>query len=60
MGVELGIWQGRYQNIELPWLRWWNNQGNLLHTGWERCLRRATPTQPLAAKLRELNINPAS
>ena len=24
MGVELGIWQGRYQNVELPWLRWWD------------------------------------
>ncbi len=45
MGVELGIWQERYQNLELPWLRWWDNQGNLLQTGWERCLRRATPTQ---------------
>ncbi|MEH2105786.1 hypothetical protein [Nostoc sp.] len=22
MGVELGICQGRYQNLELPWLRW--------------------------------------
>lgn len=51
MGVELGIWQGRYQNLELPWLRWWGNQGNLLQTGWER-------SQRLAAKLRELNINP--
>lgn len=50
MGVELGIWQGRYQNLELPWLRWWNNQGNLLQTGWERWQR-------LAAKLRELNID---
>ncbi|WP_251955583.1 hypothetical protein [Nostoc commune] len=30
--MELGIWQDRYQNIELPWLRWWDNQGNLLHT----------------------------
>ncbi|MDZ8184370.1 MAG: Uma2 family endonuclease [Nostoc sp. ChiSLP02] len=51
MGVELGIWQGRYQNLELPWLRWWDNQGNMLKTGWERSER-------LAAKLRELNINP--
>ncbi|MBD2676944.1 MULTISPECIES: Uma2 family endonuclease [Nostoc] len=51
MGVELGIWQGRYQNLELPWLRWWDDQGNLLQTGWER-------SQRLAAKLRELNINP--
>ncbi len=34
--VELGIWQGRYQNVELPWLRWWDSQGNLLLTGAER------------------------
>ncbi len=36
LGIELGIWQGRYQNVELPWLRWWDAQGNLLLTGDER------------------------
>jgi len=36
LGVELGIWQGRYQNMELPWLRWWDSEGNLLLTGDER------------------------
>ena len=36
MGVELGIWQGLYQNAELPWLRWWDVEGNLLLTGDER------------------------
>jgi hypothetical protein len=36
IGVELGIWQGRYNNMELPWLRWWDSQGNLLLTGEER------------------------
>ena len=36
LGVELGIWQGQYQNLELPWLRWWDEQGNLLLTGWEK------------------------
>ncbi len=36
LGVELGIWQGQYQNLELPWLRWWDLQGNLLLTGDER------------------------
>jgi Uma2 family endonuclease len=36
MGVEIGIWQGRYQQADLPWLRWWDNQGNLLLTGQER------------------------
>ena len=36
LGVELGIWQGMYQNMELPWLRWWDSQGNLLLSGAER------------------------
>jgi Uma2 family endonuclease len=36
LGVELGIWQGQYQNAELPWLRWWDASGNLLLTGAER------------------------
>lgn len=36
MGVELGIWRGWYQNAELPWLRWWDAEGNLLLTGEER------------------------
>ena len=39
LGVELGIWRGRYQNMELPWLRWWDRQGNLLPTGEERADR---------------------
>ncbi|MBP0017238.1 MAG: Uma2 family endonuclease [Cyanobacteria bacterium SBLK] len=36
LGVELGLWRGRYQNVELPWLRWWDREGNLLLTGEER------------------------
>ncbi|ACC79746.1 Uma2 family endonuclease [Nostoc punctiforme] len=36
LGVELGLWQGVYQNVELPWLRWWDLQGNLLLNGDER------------------------
>ncbi|MGK7929395.1 MAG: Uma2 family endonuclease [Spirulina sp.] len=39
MGVELGIWQGIYKNLDLPWLRWWDLQGNLLLTGEERADR---------------------
>jgi len=34
--VELGIWSGHYKNAELPWLRWWDGEGNLLLTGEER------------------------
>lgn len=36
LGVEVGIWQGRYQNMELPWLRFWDEFGNLLLNGEER------------------------
>lgn len=36
LGVELGIWQGVYQNQEWPWLRWWDARGNLLLTAEER------------------------
>lgn len=36
LGIELGIWQGSYHNIELPWLRLWDLEGNLLLSGEER------------------------
>jgi Uma2 family endonuclease len=39
MGVEIGIWQGHYQSLDLPWLRWWDLQGSLLLTGEERAKR---------------------
>ncbi len=51
LGVELGIWQGQYYNMELPWLRWWDLQGNLLLTREERADR-------LTAQLRSLGIEP--
>jgi Uma2 family endonuclease len=58
MGVELGIWQGHYQNLELPWLRWWDAQGTLLPTGDERANREQQRADRLAAKLRELGFDP--
>jgi Uma2 family endonuclease len=36
LGVELGLWQGNYQNQNFLWLRWWDQDGNLLLTGWEQ------------------------
>jgi Uma2 family endonuclease len=36
MDVELGIWEGRYANQILPWLRWWDKEGNLLLSSDER------------------------
>jgi Uma2 family endonuclease len=70
--VELGIWQGRYKNMELPWLRWWDSQGNLLLTGEERAeeatslldqaRQRADQAhqraERLAEQLRQLGLDP--
>jgi Uma2 family endonuclease len=39
LGVELGIWQGEYDEMNLPWLRWWDSEGNLLLIGEERAER---------------------
>ncbi len=53
MGVELGIWQGLYINTELPWLRWWDNQGNLLLTGEERAQQTQTQLQQTQTQLQQ-------
>ncbi len=72
MGVELGIWQGVYQNAELPWLRWWDLQGNLLLSGEERAEQESQRAElesqraeqesqradRLTAQLRSLGIEP--
>lgn len=51
LGIELGIWRGPYAGYSLPWLRWWDAQGNLLLTGEERA-------EKLAEKLRALGVDP--
>jgi len=72
MEVELGVWEGAYQNQHQLWLRWWDSQGNLLLTGSERASiaeqraetaeqRAETAEQKaarLAERLRELGVDP--
>jgi len=36
LGIGLGLWQGSYQNQTQQWLRWWDEQGNLLLIGDEK------------------------
>ncbi len=58
MGVELGIRLGQYGNLELPWLRWWDSQGNLLLTGDERARieHQGAETERLRAEKAELEL----
>jgi len=58
LAVELGIWQGEYQNMQLPWLRWWDLQGNLLLTGSERAEQEHQRADRLTAQLRSLGVEP--
>jgi Uma2 family endonuclease len=72
LGVELGIWQGQYQNMEFPWLRWWDALGNLLLTAEERLEQEQQEkelaqqqaeqerqrAERLAAQLRALGVEP--
>ncbi len=45
MQVELGLWQGTYQNQEMLWLRWWDLEGNLLLIGNEQVVLERQRTE---------------
>lgn len=57
-GVELGIWHGKYRNLDLPWMRWWSSEGDLIPTGHERAEQERERAERLAAKLRSLGLDP--
>lgn len=65
LGVELGVWFGRYANVEAHWLRWWDAQGSLMPTCDDRIatIQQAAHlerqrAERLAAQLRALGVEP--
>jgi len=60
--LAIGLWQGTFQGIERLWLRWYDRQGNLIPTPAEKSQQQLeqqrTKAERLAAKLRELGVNP--
>ena len=72
LDLALGIWHGKYMNMTLPWLRWWDAKGQLVLLPEEWLNQKATHSQQMvkastevtdrinrmAEKLRSLGIDP--
>jgi len=65
LGLSLGLWQGEYERIDRLWLRWLTLEGELIPIPTEeanaaiaRAMEAEQRAERLAAKLRELNIDP--
>jgi len=57
MLVELRLWQGNYQNQNQLWLRWWDEDGNLLLTGSERADRLERERDDAVVRLQQLGLS---
>jgi Uma2 family endonuclease len=58
LGVFLGVWQGTRENWTGFWLRWWDENGELLLWGSERAEQLSERAERLAAQLRAAGIEP--
>ncbi len=58
MNLFLGQWQGTKENRTGYWLRWWNENGELLLWGMERSRHLEEKAKRLAAQLRAAGIEP--
>ena len=54
----LGIWRGERLCQTINWLRWWDQEGNLLLWSSEQAEQEHQRADLLAAKLRELGVDP--
>ncbi len=53
----LSLRENYNKNAELPWLRWWDTQGNLLLTGEERAVIERQKRERITEKLRTLSAD---
>jgi hypothetical protein len=58
LNLFLGIWYGERLSQTTHWLRWWNQAGNLLLWSAEQSQQEQRRAEALAAKLRELGVDP--
>lgn len=58
IGLFLGVWQGSKANRTGYWLRWWDENGQMLLWGAELLQQERQIRERMAARLRELGVNP--
>jgi len=60
VGLSLRLWDGLYEDTQSTWLRWADPNGNVILTGKELAETESLRASRLAAKLRELGVDPDS
>jgi Uma2 family endonuclease len=60
VGLSLRLWEGTYEDTESTWLRWADQEGNVILTGKELAESETLRASRFAAKLRELGVDPDS
>ena len=58
LNLYLGVWEGSRRNRTGYWLRWWNEQEELLLWGTELAQKERDRAERLTAQLRSLGIKP--
>ncbi|MEM7553978.1 MAG: Uma2 family endonuclease [Cyanobacteria bacterium P01_A01_bin.84] len=58
LGLNLGLWQGKFRSVERLWLRWFTPEGKLIPVPEEEVLEANRKAALLAQRLRELGVNP--
>ncbi len=58
MNLFLGVWQGIRENRNDYWLRWWDENGELLLWGSEAATQQRQRAERLAQQLRDAGIEP--
>jgi Uma2 family endonuclease len=58
LGLGLELWEGAYEGHDALWLRWVDEEGNLLLTGEEAAEQERQRAERLAAQIRALGVEP--
>jgi Uma2 family endonuclease len=58
VGLGLKLWQGPFEGLNLTWLRWCDEKEIVIPTGAERAAVAESHSAKLAAKLREMGVDP--